>query len=275
MESATFNTKLPFASIGTFDLAPHIGEKNVATLEEVDEVETPPGGEQYTPLPHGKAFRLVRDALEDVGMHVMESFHALARSGQRYMALLPVMPQKPTPYLSEYYPIVGVRNSHDQQFAFELLIASGIYGVQTLFFNDSEAVGMKRHVNLTDTLLYDAISDAAFSLPMGCERQERRFRFYRKAKIETREEVHHLVFRLHEEDLIPSTYLVKVMDAWDNPPHPAMDRHGDSVWKLLNCVLHARKGKYVFFQPSRNEDLAFFFDDLANYEPELFGELDN
>ncbi|AUO78966.1 hypothetical protein [Salinibacter phage M8CRM-1] len=270
METINLTNDLPFSQIGTFSLVPHLGEEFSVSFDEVKRVETPEGSETYTPLPHAKAFTMVKEALSDVGMHVMGEFHALARSGQRYMALMPVMPQKPWGLLSDYFPVVGVRNSHDKQFAFELLVGSGIYGMENLYFSDAEAVGMRRHINLTDERLYDSISDAVFSLPVDFESQERRFEFYRDTEIPNRKTLHHLIFEIYEEGIIPPTFMPKVKDAWMNPPHKTMNKYGDSVWKLLNAVLFARREKYVFFQPNRNEELSEMLDAFAGYKPDLF-----
>ena len=255
---------------GAFSLEPHISPNARMTLDEVDAIETPAGDEKYTPLPHGKAFRLVRKALNDVGMHVIGEHHAIARNGQRYMGLMPIMPQKPGQFYNTYFPVVGVRNSHDKQFAFELLIAAVVQGVENLFFTSKEAIGMRRHVNLTDARLYDSISDAVLSLPMGFHRQERRFKFYRKAGIDGIKEAHHYIFELFKAGHIPATSMPDVEEAWTGPIHSSIDHFGDSVWKLLNCVLYARRKKYVFLQPERNAKLAAFLDDVANYDPELF-----
>lgn len=255
--------ELLISNFFSFSLDAHIPTKSRRTIEEIDEIETPEKDESYTPLGHGRAFRLVKQALVDTGSHILREYHAVARKGQRYMGLMPIVPQEPEMLYNTYFPVVGVRNSHDKQFAFELLIAAGVQGVGNLLFTRKKAIGMRRHVNINDTRLYDSIYKSLSNLNNSLEKQEKRLKYYRGEEIESLVEVHHIIFELHKEGHVPKSLMPGVERAWRKPPHPLIEHFGNSIWKLLNCVLYARREKDVFLQPERNAKLASFFDGLA------------
>lgn len=54
---------------------------NVAEMETVRAVPTPPATASWQPLPHGELYNQVHDTLESNGLHVVQEAHGLWRDG--------------------------------------------------------------------------------------------------------------------------------------------------------------------------------------------------
>lgn len=119
---------------------------NVASWDEVENVETPEATDTFCPVPHTFVVEQVKEGLTNLGFRVTSEAHALWGKGMRYFGLLGIQGYTPQDAMHDDLGIgdgqwvFGIRNAHDRSAP-----SSGVLGKQmavcdNLLFHSREAM---------------------------------------------------------------------------------------------------------------------------------------
>ena len=204
--------------------------RQLASRAVVAEVPSPAETETYMPVPHLTVVRQVEQALNLLGMEVVdEAFGLWGRRGERFMGLLELASQGSE---DDYGIVVGVFNSHDKSRPAGAALGSRVYGSNHLAFS-GEVTFARKHTPRVLQDLPGIVDQSIARLVDARGRQAERIAQYKAATI-TDATAHDALIRTIDARALPVPRLSRALVAWRKPSFMAF--YPRTVWSLFNAV---------------------------------------
>lgn len=237
--------------------------KNKVSYEELLGVETPAATESHTPICHALLVKLIREAVSNAGLEIVEEEHGLHRGGQRYFGGFALTGK--TINGPDRQVVLGARNSHDKAFAAAICIGNRVMICENLCFASDIKLARRHTLNiLTD--LPRVIADAVGRCVSHWNDMGIRIEKY-KQTILTNEQAENLVIRLVDSRAIPSREIYNVITEFRNPRHDEFK--GGSLWTLYNALTECLKGSDLSKLPYRTMMAQSILDPVASHVPAI------
>ena len=214
----------------------HCGARSV-TRDRIAATATPARTRTWVPIPHARLLEGVQSNLEGAGMSVVTEAHALTHDGARYFGLLQLANDHDD---TDHGLVVGLRNSHDQQFPAGLAVGAAVFICDNLSFS-SEVTLARKHTAHVQRDLPALIERAVGRLGDLRRSQEERFARYKTHELSDGQ-AHDLVIQALDAGVVPVTKIPDVLAEWRQPRH-AEFRDGRTAWRLFNGFTEALKGR--------------------------------
>jgi hypothetical protein len=229
---------------------------NVATIDEISQVPTPPPTETWFPLAHRRFIDETAEQLNACGFVITESVHALSHSGDRYFGIQCIrLMDDPTPK-TDYTWVVGLRNSHDKSFPAGLVAGTRVFVCDNLAFNGEVRVARK-HTRFAARDIREMTARAVSQLGENLRRIDLRIAAYRGKNLEDGE-AHDLIVRAIDCRAITNAQMPAVLNEWRNPRHEEFRPR--TAWSLFNAVTESHKPLNPHCALRRGEALHGLFD---------------
>lgn len=210
----------------------HTGGWN-ATAEEVEAIQTPEGTDTWHPLPHRDFLDAIRTRLPRFGLNIKGEQYALAKDGARMFGVITTTVGQ----RDDLGYAIGLRNSHDQSFATDVLAGSKVFVCDNLAFNGEVRINRKHTKNLLrdlPRLMYDMLDklvsmkgnvlnecDAMKRVPLGDK------------------DAAHLLVQSVKVGAMPSRYLQNVLVEYEKPSFEQFASR--DAWSLYNAFTYVFK----------------------------------
>jgi len=244
--------------------------KNKVQFEALMGVETPEATDSHMPIPHHTLVKLTREAIEAVGLTIVEEEHSLARGGLRYFGGFALTGKGIDG--QDRQVVLGLRNSHDKAFAAAICIGNRMMVCENLCFSSDVKLSRRHTLNILSDLprvIADAVARVvAHWNDMGLRIERYKETFVSSAQAEN------LLVKLVDSKAIPARDLYtnvvefrRHMEGSENPRH--VDFVGNTLWNLYNAVTENLKGGDLSKLPFRTMTMQSIFDKLAHHVPQL------
>lgn len=242
--------------------------KNKVEFSQLKLVETPEATETHTPIPHHTLVEMVKEAMKNMGLTIVEEEYALAAGGQRMFAGFAVTG---TDIFSEdRQVVVGLRNSHDKAFAASICLGSKMMVCENLCFSSDFKLARKHTTNILrdlPTVIHNALS----RIVSHWNDMENRINAY-KAKEITVDTASRLIFELAAIGAITKRKAFDTYQEFVTPRHQEFE--GSTLWTLYNAITEMLKGSDMNKLAYRTMTVQAILDPLAGhcseFEPQEF-----
>jgi hypothetical protein len=239
------------------NLVLHCGARHVER-RAVDEAHTPAASETWVPIPHHRLLEQVESTLVAGGMKIQNEAHALWTGGLRYFGLLEITNGRP---YEDYGLVIGLRNSHDKTFPAAIALGSAAFVCDNLSFS-AEVTIARRHTRFIERDLPRVVHTAIARLSDMRGKQDERILTYKETEL-TDPEVHDLVIRAVDANVLPVTQVPAVLEEWRAPTHEEFAVNGKTVWRFHNAMTHVWKGRNLAALPRRSQALHGLLDSVC------------
>lgn len=206
---------------------------------QVNLIPTPaPMGPRHKPVPYADFIDLTVDALDSVGLRVLDEQYGALKDGSRFFGLMELGGTFAADD-SDFALMLGLRASHDQSLARGLVIGSRVFVCDNLAFSGEVQISTKQTLNIEERLpgmVYEAVQ----TLPGHFEVQHKRFDAYKGHELKPRWGDAALV-ELVRRDVLSGSAMAKALREWDKPSHEEHEQYGHSTWRLMQAVTEALK----------------------------------
>jgi hypothetical protein len=199
------------------------------------------------------------DALNDVGLTVKQTVHALDREGRRYFGMMEAYTAN-----EEFSTIVGLRNAHDKMFSAGLVIGAAVTVCSNLWFSGEIKLG-RRHTAFIVRDLPLLIKDAVSKISAVTDKQEQRIAHYKATKMR-HAKAHDVLVKALDEDVIVASKLPRVLKEWREPRHNEFTTDGFTFWRLHNAFTEVMKKTHVFKLPAQTQRLNALMDRESGFQ---------
>jgi len=235
------------------NLVLHTGARTV-DRERLASVATPERTETWVPIAHDRLLDGIQQQLTASGLITVSESHGLTADGMRYFGLIQLRNGTDD---GDHGLVVGIRNSHDKKFPAGLVVGSQVFVCDNLSFSGEIRLARK-HTAHIERDLPRLIETAVGRIGLLRRTQEQRFDAYRHTEL-TDSQVHDLVIRALDTQVVPVTRIPTVLTEWRTPRHEEFERDGKTAWRLFNAVTEALKGNMDAL-PSRTTTLHGLLD---------------
>jgi hypothetical protein len=240
------------------ELILHCGGKRV-DFETVQASVTPKPQDSHYPIPHARILELAVEGLEQQGLHVTKSEHALAKDGMRYFGLLQLT--NGTDH-GDFGLVAALRNTHDKSFAASMALGSRVFVCDNLAFS-GEVTFARKHTRFAMTDLPRLVNDALGRLGTLKRSQEMRIAGYKAAEISD-DQAYATIVRATLSKVLPNAKIKDVVEQWHEPFHEEFaPRTG---WSLFNGFTEVLKGYPVEQIPARTQVLHGILDSACGLD---------
>lgn len=215
------------------NLVLHCGA-NLVDREQVAFAPTPAQTDSWKPMSHIAVLETVEHALLETGLIPRETALAMNPSGKRFFGLISVDSGE-----TQYSTVIGVRNSHDKQFAAGLVAGSRVFVCDNLSFS-GEQVFSHRHTPGLEQRFPEIVMQAMAFVSDQQQITQRVFTSYQETEITDRQ-AEHAIIEMVRRRILPPTKVRQVVKEWDSPRHPEF-AEAKNVWRLFNGVTETIKG---------------------------------
>ena len=237
--------------------------KNKVSAEELLKVETPAATDSHMPIAHHVLVSLVRAALGEAGLTILEEEHALARGGLRYFGGFALTGKGMDG--EDRRLVLGLRNSNDKAFAAALCIGNQMMVCENLCFSSDVKLSRRHTVNIMADLpkvIASAISRViAHWNDMGL-----RIERYKQTEI-TSEQAENLLVKLVDAGALTARSFYPTLLEFRAPRHEEFA--GNNLWNLYNAVTENLKGGDLSKHPFRTMTMQTVLDPFAGHSPQL------
>lgn len=240
------------------NLCLHCGGRQV-DRDRIAAVPTPPATATWTPIPHDRLIDHIERTVVGQGFRIAQQAHALWGDGNRYFGLLELVHENPS---AEYGLVLGLRNSHDKSLTASIALGSQIFVCDNLSFF-GEVVLARRHTRFIERDLPSIVARATARLSEMRGLHDRRIDCYKRTPLSD-PQVHDVMIRAVDAQIIPVTAIPDVVREWREPSHPEFCADGPSGWRLFNAFTEAIKGKSLILLPLRSLKLQGLLDPLCD-----------
>ena len=147
--------------------------------------------------------------------------------------------------------MIGIRNSHDKAFALGMAFGTWMLVCANLEFGADYVIGRKH----TSRLLQDLpvlIAELMGNLGEFKVSHERRLESYRRTPLGD-VEVHDILIRSVDDNVISNAHIAKVLGEWRSPQHEEFEPR--NVFSLMNAYTEVFKGTNTFDLSGRTRRL--------------------
>lgn len=201
---------------------------NAASEVDVFSVTTPEPTETWQPVPHGRLIASVQTAIEGSGFVISRREYGLFNDGARMFGVWTLTNHNNAP---DYQLAIGLRNSHDKTFPAGLAVGSRVFVCDNLAFS-SEIVVARKHTSRILRDLDRLVVQAVGRIVEARQLQDRRISAYKSAEL-TDGQVHDLVVRSIDAQVMANSYLPKVLAEYRGPRHNEFAPR--TAWSLFNA----------------------------------------
>lgn len=229
-----------------------------ATEDEVRAVTTPPATDTFHPIPHGDFVDLLDGMIDEFDLKVQRKRFALAKDGARLFGVYDLAPPESALANSlkpDWALSIGLRGSHDKT------MARGLAAGHRVFVCDNTALSgevsmTRKHTSNIERDLRNLMAEMFAKLEPLQARQAAEINGWKGWEV-TEPEADHAIVQAIRGKVIPITHAAKVIDAWDQPPHPEFEPR--TVWSLFNAFTEAAKTRTPEAQYRGTLGLSGFF----------------
>lgn len=203
----------------------HAGGVKVS-LEELQNVKTPPSTSTWWPIPHVDLANTVLKACNDAGMTVESSEFGVWGGGERFFGVVKLSPKE-----SDYTHCVGMRNSHTKEWAATLLGGHNVFVCDNLAFIGERLLSRK---NTSGALvdLETRVREAMGAVRDMLQHHDDEIDFFKRHAI-TNTRAHDLVIRSVDNEIISNTKIPAVLKQWREPDFAEFKNR--TLWSLFNA----------------------------------------
>jgi hypothetical protein len=235
--------------------------KNKVDFETLMGVETPVATESFQPIGHHTLVLLVKKAIENVGLIIVEEEHSLAQEGQRYFGGFALTGKGIDG--KDRQVVLGLRNSHNKSFAAAICLGSRMLVCENLCFS-SDVKLARRH---TTNILRDierVIADAVGRVLAHWNDMGERIKAYQNTPLTT-EQAENLIVKLVDSKAFPARDIYNAIQEFRKPSF--VDFEGQTMWSLYNAITFCLKGGDLSKLPYRTMTCQSIFDRIAGHRP--------
>lgn len=233
---------------------------NAATREEVFAAPTPEATESHFPVPHGALIETIERNIRGSGFEIVREEYGLWMDGDRMFGVLALQNGHRA---DDFQLAVGIRNSHDKKFAAGLAVGTRVFVCDNLAFS-SEIVIARRHTRFIMDDLDRMVAEAAGKIGAAHISQAARIEAYKETALDDAR-VHDLLIRSVDADVIPTSYIPRVLDEWRDPEHDEFRPR--TAWSLFNGFTEVMKRVNPLLLPRKTTRL----HGLLDLETDAFG----
>jgi hypothetical protein len=223
-----------------------------ASKADLAAVPVPDLTNSYHPVPYGRFVEEVELHVPRFGLTIERADFALARQGAQMFGVLTCRNGRP---MEDWTLAIGLRNSYDRSLSIGLVAGTRVLCCDNLAFAGDVKASRKHTVNVfrdLPDLIYQMLSQVASMR----ERIEGEI-----AAMKVRElppaHAHHLMVEAIRANVIPASWLPKVIAAWDAPRQTEMAPR--TAWSLFNAFTEVQKGGSARFQMDGSLELSTLF----------------
>jgi hypothetical protein len=195
---------------------------NTATREDVFASDTPDATDTHYPIPHGALIDVIEKHVAASGFEVAEQEYGLwGDNGSRMFGVWGLQSTRSGVTLGEeedYQLVMGVRNSHDKTFSAGMAVGSRVFVCDNLAFS-SEIVVVRKHTRFIMRDLDKMVAEASGKIATARVSQAQRIAAYKDAPVSDAE-VHDLLIRSVDSQVMANSYIAKVLGEWRAPKRP-------------------------------------------------------
>ncbi len=232
------------------ELVLHCGAEKVSRADLMD-VATPRPTETWRPVPHYEVAELVASEAKRRGYEIVKEEYGLTRRGDRMFGVLRFKPENTG---LEYTRALGIRNSHNKQFALGLAAGMSVFCCDNLSFS-AEVTIHRKHTSGIE--ISELIPEAFEKLAYQYVRLEERINGM-KLEVVSIDAARVITVMAAEIRAIPSCDIIEVLNEFKQPRHEEFRE--PTKWSLYNSFTETAK-KY---SPARADScyrrLAGLFD---------------
>ena len=213
----------------------HCGGVEATESEVLDTHLPPPMGPRHHPIDHSLLIESTRTALANHNCNVTNELYGLNHDGMDMFGLFTVEHSNPN---GTYAQVVGLRNSHIQNFGAGIIAGSNVFVCDNLAFSAEIKVGRK-HTKHIVTELPTLIDNAVGKLSDKWVDQQIRYDSYFDREI-TNEEAHDIIVRACiDHKALPNAQIQHVVNEWRQQTHDVFEER--NAWSLFNCFTEVAK----------------------------------
>lgn len=221
----------------------------------------------HVPIPHDFFFKKVYDFFVSSGYSIGSIAHSVNRQDKenpnfwnQYFGIMQLhYPNTP----SDYDVCVGIRNSHDKSFPAELVLGSVVFVCDNLAFRGDIKV-FRRHTSNIFNEIDKKLAEASNKLSALKVEQDERFVAYKDYKFLNAAQVHDTIIRMVDSQVMPVTYIPRVLAEWRNEEHPQFE-DDKSMWRLFNHFTEVGKDVNLMAHSQRTSRLSGLFDSMVGF----------
>jgi len=237
--------------------------KNKVSYEELLGVETPEATDSHMPIPHSLLVKLVREAVSNAGLEIVEEEHGLHRDGKRYFGGFSLTGK--TIEGPDRQVVLAARNSHDKAFAAAICIGNRVICCENLCFSSDIKLARRHTLNILADLPR-VIADAVGRCVSHWNDMGLRIERYKETII-TSQEAENLIIRLVDSKALPPREIYSVIKEYREPRHDEFK--GGSLWTLYNALTECLKGSDLSKLPFRTMTAQSILDPIAAHIPAI------
>lgn len=225
----------------------------LATIEQIENVQTPDAIGAHYPIPHIDVYHRVRDTIDRHGFQVLEINHSLNWNHQQYYCVMRIQDTEHKSLL------VGARNAHDKTCAASV-IGGALLKVCTNGWFFGEYKFSRKHTRYLSRDLDGHITEAIAHLAIGKQQDDDRELVYRDTRLAKRDADHLLIESLRARAL-PASKIPEVLQVYERPPHAEYGT--ENLWTLFQAYTELGKSMQVNTLQRRTIKLQGLFDAYA------------
>jgi len=210
-----------------------------AQADDLTDLPVPMPTETWQPVSHADFDILVRQAIADAGIEIVQTEYGLSKSdveGYRHR-LFGIYHTREEILEGEVGAAVGFRNSTDQSLSAGLVFGSRVFVCDNLAFAGQYVIRRKHTKNVLNDLP-GLIRQGIGQFTVQVEAQQRLFERLRETML-ANTDAHDLLVRAAATGVISYTGIRKVRQEWLTPSHEAF--HPRSAWSLFNAFTEVAK----------------------------------
>lgn len=230
------------------------------TREEIVKVEAPKPTKTHYPINHSTMITEAEKLIQKVGYEIISEAHALSHEEQRYFGLYEL--QSTITEVTEYNPVVGIRNSHDKAYAAGLVCGQSVFVCDNLSFT-GEFTFTRRHTRHGEMETLTGMADVFAQMPAFEHRMKERVDIYKETQIPR--DISKFIITCAQRRIIAPNQVVPVWEEWEDPVD-SFGNEGRNLWRLTNAFTSTMK--YKGYNVYRNAPATLKLDDIVQ---EYFG----
>jgi len=207
----------------------HTGS-NTATREEVFNADTPDATDTHFPVPHSALIEVIEKHVMASGFTIAQEEYGLWKDGARMFGVWGLQNGGVVEEHEDFQLVMGVRNSHDKAFSAGMAVGSRVFVCDNLAFS-AEIVIARKHTRFIMRDLDKMVAEASGKIAQARISQAQRIEAYKSTDLDDAQ-VHDLLIRSVDCQVMANSYIAKVLAEWREPRHAAFEDR--TAWSLFN-----------------------------------------
>jgi len=209
---------------------------NAATRDDGFDAATPDATDTHFPVPHAAMIEVIEKHVMASGFTIAQEEYGLWKDGARMFGVWGL--QNGTAVEHEDFQLVmGVRNSHDKAFSAGMAVGSRVFVCDNLAFS-AEIVIARKHTRFIMRDLDKMVAEASGKIAQARISQAQRIEAYKATELEDAQ-VHDLLIRSVDSQVMANSYIAKVLEQWRNSEYEEF--HARTAWSLFNSYTEVFK----------------------------------